>query len=226
MTLTEILAKSSNVGTILAAERVRPDVFGDYLRRFGLGSGQDLGLPAVTGGRLPAEWSELDRDYAAFGQGISVNTVHLAEAYATIANGGVRVAARLVDATIDTDGTEVPAERAPPERVVSEETARAVTTMLEAAMGPDGTGSVVTVEGYDLAGKTGTAQRIDPACGCYRDYNSSFVGYAPADEPRYVVAVSLLDPKQGNSGGRLAGPAFADVMGFVLQRNGVPPEEG
>jgi cell division protein FtsI (penicillin-binding protein 3) len=223
MTLAGVMAKSSNVGTILAAERLNAGTFGEYLREFGFGASTSLGLPAEAGGRLPAEWSELDRDFAAFGQGISVNTVQLASAYSTIANGGVRMPPTLIAADVDVDGATSPRPAGAPTQVVSAEAATAVTKMLEAVMGPDGTGRNSTIDGYRVAGKTGTAQRINPDCGCYRDYNASFVGFAPADEPRYSIAVSLLDPKRGNSGGALAGPVFKDVMEFTLQRMGVAP---
>lgn len=223
-TLSGIVARSSNVGSILAAERVDAEVFGDYVRRFGFGTALGLGLPAEAGGRLPEQWSGLDRDYAAFGQGISVTTVQLASAYATIANGGVRMPPKLVSATMTEDGErEDISPTGEPSRVISEEAAAAVTTMLETAMGPDGTGRNVGVDGYRVAGKTGTAQRIDPGCGCYADYNASFVGFAPVENPRFAVAVSLLDPKNGNSGGTLAGPVFQDVMGFTLQTMGIAP---
>ncbi|MGH8774594.1 MAG: peptidoglycan D,D-transpeptidase FtsI family protein [Jiangellaceae bacterium] len=223
MTLTGIMAKSSNVGTLLAAERIDKGRFRDYLAGFGLGSPPDLSLPGESAGRLPEDWSDLSRDTIAFGQGVSVSTVQMAAAYATIANGGVRLPARLVDATIDADGVGTPVDVGSPLRVVSEETADAVTLMMEAVMGEDGTGRSVGVPGYRVAGKTGTAQRVDPACGCYRDYNASFMGFAPADDPRYVVVVSLLNPRKGNSGGSLAGPVFSDVMGFTLAQMGVPP---
>ena len=88
-------------------------------------------------------------------------------------------------------------------------------------MGEDGTGGRAAVDGYRVAGKTGTAQRVDASCGCYQGYNSSFMGFAPADDPRYVVAVSVLNPRNGNSGGALAGPVFADVMRFTLAHMGV-----
>jgi cell division protein FtsI (penicillin-binding protein 3) len=223
-TLSGIVAKSSNVGSVLAAERLDPDVFGDYVRRFGFGASLGLGLPAEAAGRLPEQWGDLDRDYAAFGQGISVTTVQLASAYATIANGGVRMPPKLVSATMSEDGERESVDAGDKaSRVISEEAATAVTTMLETAMGPDGTGRNAGVDGYRVAVKTGTAQRIDPGCGCYADYNASFVGFAPADAPQFAIAVSLLDPKNGNSGGALAGPVFKDVMAFTLQTMGVAP---
>ena len=223
MTLAGILAKSSNVGTLLAAERIDKDIFRNHLVAFGLGARPGLGLPGESAGRLPEDWADLTRDTIAFGQGVSVSTVQMASAYATIANGGVRLPARLVDATIDADGKETAAATGAPVRVVSEQTAAAVTLMMEAVMGEDGTGGRAAVDGYRVAGKTGTAQRVDVSCGCYRGYNSSFMGFAPADDPRYVVAVSVLNPRNGNSGGALAGPVFADVMRFTLAQMGVAP---
>ena len=223
MTLAGVLAKSSNVGTLLAAERIDKAAFRDRLVAFGLGSTPQLGLPGESAGGLPEEWSDLTRDTIAFGQGVAVSTVQMASAYATIANGGVRLPARLIESTVDEDGEETPVTPGTPQRVVSEETAAAVTMMMEGVMGEDGTGRASGVDGYRVAGKTGTAQRVDPDCGCYRGYNASFMGFAPADDPRYVVAVSLLNPHRGNSGGALAGPVFADVMGFTLAQMGVAP---
>jgi cell division protein FtsI (penicillin-binding protein 3) len=223
MTLAGVLAKSSNVGTLLAAERIEKADFRDRLVGFGLGSKPELGLPGESAGGLPDDWSDLTRDTIAFGQGVAVSTVQMASAYATIANGGVRLPARLVEATVAEDGEQTPVVSGTPRRVVSEQTAAAVTLMMEGVMGEGGTGRSATVDGHRVAGKTGTAQRVDPACGCYRGYNASFMGFAPADDPRYVVAVSLLDPRRGNSGGALAGPVFADVMGFTLAQMGVAP---
>lgn len=225
MTLAGALAKSSNVGTLLAAEALDTGTYYEYLSAFGIGRSVDLGLPAETRGSLTAEMSDLTRDNVSFGQGVAVNVVQMATAYATIANGGVRLDPMLVAAELDENGEAVSADPRPGTRVISEDTADAVTDMMETVMGPDGTGSPAAVEGYRVAGKTGTAQRVDPSCGCYRGYDSSFMGFAPADDPEYVVAVSLFNTRNGNSGGRLAGPAFADIMGFALERAGVPPSQ-
>ncbi len=223
MTLAGIVAKSSNVGMVLATQDVDKDAFRGYLHDFGVGTPPSVGLPAETGGSLPEDWSDLTRDNIAFGQGVSTSAVQMASAYATIANGGVRVEPSIVSGTVEPDGDETPAEPSESTRVISEETAAEVTTMMEAVMGPDGTGEPALVDGYRVAGKTGTAQRVDPDCGCYADYNSSFMGFAPADDPRYVVTVSLFAPTNGNSGSSLAGPAFADIMRFALEQGGVAP---
>ncbi|WP_165367425.1 peptidoglycan D,D-transpeptidase FtsI family protein [Phytoactinopolyspora endophytica] len=227
MTLTGVLAKSSNVGTLQAAEQLDAETFRGYLAEFGIGEATGIGLPSETSGRLPSldEWSQLTHDNISFGQGVSVNTVQMASAYATIANGGVRVDPTLISATVDSDGERTPVEPKDPQRVVSEETAAEVAQMMEAVMGEGGTGESAMLEGYRVAGKTGTAQRIDPECGCYGQYNASFMGFAPADDPQYVVAVSLMNPRNGNSGSGLAGPAFSDILRFALERDGVTPGE-
>jgi len=95
--------------------------------------------------------------------------------------------------------------------------------MMEGVVAPGGTASNVVVDGYRLAGKTGTAERVDPECGCYRGYTATFAGFAPADDPRLVVVVSIQDPQKGRYGGQLGGPVFADVMKFALPRLGVAP---
>lgn len=227
MTLTEILAKSSNVGTLLAAESISHEAHRDYLDAFGVGSRPGLNLPAETGGLLPKldDWSQLTQDTVAFGQGVAVSSAQLASAIATIANGGVRVPPTLVQETISPGGDVTPTAQPDASRVVSEQTADTVTDMMEAVMGPDGTGSPADVEGYRVAGKTGTAQRVDPDCGCYQGYNSSFTGFAPANDPKYVVVVSMINPSNGNSGGALAGPAFSEIMEFALQQAGIPPSK-
>lgn len=223
MTLAGIIAKSSNVGTLLAAETLAKEDYRNYLSQFGIGTPTQLGLPGETSGHLGTDMSDLTRDNVSFGQGVSVSVVQLAAAYATIANDGVRVQPRIVDARLSPDGGEEMVQSEETERVVSEEAANGVTDMMEAVMSPEGTGEPATVEGYRVAGKTGTAQRVNPSTGEYSQYNASFMGFAPAEDPKYVVAVSLFNTRNGNSGGALAGPAFAEIMQFALQARGVPP---
>jgi cell division protein FtsI (penicillin-binding protein 3) len=225
LTLSGILAKSSNVGTLLAAERLSPQQLREYLVAFGYGSRVGLGLPGGAEGRMPNldDWTPLQHDTIAFGQGISTSIMHLASAYATIANGGVREAPHVVTSVVDADGTERPVPRGEARRVISERSAAAVTRMMEAVVGPDGTASNVVVPGYRIAGKTGTAERVDPECACYRGYTATFAGFAPADDPRLVMVVSIQDPIAGRYGGQLGGPVFADVMSFALPRLGIPP---
>jgi len=222
LTPAGILAKSSNVGTILAAETMDKDVMRDYLVAFGYGDVPGLGMPGEEPGLMPEEWSDLRRDTISYGQGIATTIVHLASAYGAIANDGLRVPPRLVDAVVDPDGVQRPLAHAEPVQVVSPATARAVTTMMEAVMAPGGTGSNVAVDGYRLAGKTGTAERLNEA-GSVVGYTATFAGFAPADDPQLVVVVSIHDPQQGRYGGQLGGPVFADVMKFALPRLGIAP---
>jgi cell division protein FtsI (penicillin-binding protein 3) len=223
LTFAGVIAQSSNIGTILAAERMPKADLRNYLVKFGIGQKADLGLPGETPGSLPEEWPDLTRDTIAFGQSVSTNIVQMASAYATIANDGVRVPPRLVSHIVAPNGTRTVPDTGPPERVISPESARTVAYLMEGVMGPGGTGSKIKVPGYRLAGKTGTAQRVDPSCGCYRGYTASFMGFAPADNPEIVVAVSIQDPQAGRYGGTLGGPVFADVMSFALQRLAIPP---
>ena len=225
LTLTGVLAKSSNVGTILAAESIGGPKLYEYLQRFGIGRPTGMVFPGESAGQLPqpSSWSATTFPTLAFGQGFNLNSVQLASVYATLANGGVRVQPSLVSGTVDLSGEFTAAQPAISEQVVSERTADTVLAMMEAVVGEGGTAPNTAIEGYRVAGKTGTAQRVDPACGCYRGYTASFVGVAPADDPRLVVSVVLQDPKRGRYGGQLAGPVFTDVMSFGLKSQQVPP---
>jgi cell division protein FtsI (penicillin-binding protein 3) len=225
LTFAGTLAKSSNIGIILAAERLGYEqlhpVFGD----FGIGEPTGLGLPGENTGQLraPGDWSGTTGATMTFGQGYSANAVQMASVFSTIANGGVRLPPSLVEATTAPDGTRLPVPVPEGTRVVSERTARTVTEMLEGVVTEGGTAPAAAIAGYRVAGKTGTAQRYDPDCGCYQGYTMSFMGFAPADDPALVVAVILQDPQGASGGGAAAGPVFADVMSFALQSERIPP---
>jgi cell division protein FtsI (penicillin-binding protein 3) len=224
LTFAGVIAKSSNIGTILASELMPTETLEEYHRRFGIGAATNVGLQGESRGILPAldQWTGSQRYTIPFGQGYSVNSVQMASVYATIANGGVRVQPHLVEGHRAADGTVEPAATPPSRRVVSAETARTVAEMLEGVTGPEGTAKGVTIDGYRIAGKTGTAQRVG-ASGGYDGYTASFIGFAPADAPQVVVSVVLQDPKNGYSGGGVAGPVFTQVMSFALQALKVPP---
>ena len=225
LTYAGTLAKSSNIGTILAAEKMGLEKLHPYLSRFGVGHPTGLGLPGEAPGELLplSRWSASTGYTSAFGQGYSVNSVQMASVFATIANDGVRVAPRLVAARSEPDGSM---QQAPPgkrTRVVSADTARTVRLMLETVLGEGGTAPSARVPGYRVAGKTGTAQRFNPQCSCYRGYTMSFIGLAPVDKPRLVVAVTLQAPKSGAGGGSTGGPVFKEVLSFALQSLRIPP---
>jgi cell division protein FtsI (penicillin-binding protein 3) len=225
LTYAGTIAKSSNIGTILAAEKLGLPKLYPYLDKFGIGHPTGLGFPGEAAGRLPpvSTWSATSGYTMAFGQGYSVNTVQMASVFATLANDGVRVPPRLVDAVTGADGR---LQQTPPSagtRVVSAKTAQTVRLMMETVLGEGGTAPAARVPGYRVGGKTGTAQRFNPACGCYRGYTYSFIGLAPVDKPGLVVAVTLQDPKSGTGGGGTAGPVFSEVMSFALQSRRIPP---
>ncbi|MFE7132409.1 peptidoglycan D,D-transpeptidase FtsI family protein [Streptomyces sp. NPDC057638] len=233
LTLNGVLAKSSNIGTILATGQLgktQPQanaVLHSYLRKFGLGGPTGLGFPGETPGILapPAKWSTSQQYTIPFGQGLSINAMQAASVYQTIANGGVRIEPTLVRGTKGPDGRFEAAPAPQKTRVVSEPTARTVATMLESVVGDEeGTGTKARIPGYRVAGKTGTANRVDPELGRYRGYTASFAGFAPADKPRVTVYCAIQNPTRGSYfGGQICGPVYQKVMRFALKTLQVPP---
>ncbi|OIJ97149.1 cell division protein [Streptomyces colonosanans] len=233
LTLNGVLARSSNIGTILATGQLGKTqeeanrVLYSYLRKFGIGSPTGLGFPGETKGILapPGTWSTSQQYTIPFGQGVSLSAVQAASVYSTIANGGVRVEPTLVRGTKGPDGRFVPAPKPQENRVVSEKTARTLSQMLESVVDDEqGTGVKARIPGYRVAGKTGTANRVDPAIGKYRGYTSSFAGFAPADNPRVTVYCAIQNATKGNYfGGQICGPIFKQVMEFALKSLQVPP---
>ncbi|MFI9765578.1 peptidoglycan D,D-transpeptidase FtsI family protein [Streptomyces sp. NPDC052415] len=233
LTLNGVLAKSSNIGTILATGqlgRTQPEsnkVLYSYLRKFGLGSYTGLGFPGETKGILapPDQWSTSQQYTIPFGQGVSINAMQAASVYSTIANGGVRVEPTLVRGTKGADGRFTPAQKPEKTRVVSARTAKTLARMLESVVDDrEGTGTKARIPGYRVAGKTGTANRVDPATGKYRGYTSSFAGFAPADQPRITVYCAIQNATEGNYfGGQICGPVYKQVMEFALKTLQVPP---
>ena len=225
LTYAGTIAKSSNIGTILAAEKMGLETLHPFLNSFGVGRPTGLGLPGeATGELLPlSRWSATTGYTMAFGQGYSVNSVQMASVFSTIANDGVRVAPRLVAGRSGPDGTMQEAAAGKKTRVVSAATAKTVRLMMETVLGEGGTAPSARVPGYRVGGKTGTAQRFNPDCGCYRGYTMSFIGLAPLDDPRLVVAVALQAPRSGLGGGSTGGPVFKEVMSFALQSLRIPP---
>ena len=225
LTLGGVLAKSSNIGAIETGEKLSPQTMYSYLTKFGVGQPSGLQFPGESRGILakPQDWSGSQRYTVLFGQGLSVNAVQAAGVYQAIANDGVRVEPQLVAATKGADGRTVPAPAAHQIRVVSAKVARQLRTMLEGVVSNDGTAPEARIPGYRVAGKTGTAQRYDPTCGCYQGYTGSFIGMAPADDPQLVVAVTLQRPIRGYYGGTVAAPVFKDIMTYALQKLQIPP---
>ncbi len=227
LTMAGVIAKSSNIGTVLAADRLGAGAMRHYLRSFGLGQRTNIGLPGETRGILPAasQWTSQTKDRIAFGQSLSVNAVQMAAAVNTIANDGVRVDPSLVRGRVTLqDGTEVGTDVATSREVVSPEAAHQTMKMMERVIDPEvGVAPGAAVAGYRVAGKTGTAQRVGESCGCYDGSTTvSFAGFAPADDPRFTIYVVVQAPRSGG-GGSVAGPAFSKLMTFALRRYQVPP---
>src|SRR3712207_698474 len=168
-TVTGILAKSSNVGTITLAREVGDEKLEHYLRAFGIGSRTGIELPGESPGILQdsAEWSRIRAANVAIGQGVSVTSLQMASAYQAIANDGIRIEPRIVRSVTSPDGQVTRSERPGGERVISEATAEQMAYMLEAVVGPGGTAPLGQIEGFRVAGKTGTAQRVNPETGGY-----------------------------------------------------------
>ncbi len=226
-TVTGILAKSSNVGTIMLAREVGDARLEQYMRAFGLGSTTGIELPGESAGILQdsADWTASRAANVPIGQGVSVTALQMASVYQTIANGGVRIPPRLVSSVTAADGTVTRVPRPAGSRVISTSTADQMAYMLEAVVGPGGTAPLGAVAGFRVAGKTGTAQRANPECSCYDGggYFTTFVGFAPADAPRYVIAVDLERPSSSAEGGQVAAPVFADLMQYALTSADVLP---
>lgn len=223
LTLAGILAQSSNSGTVQVAEKIPPQVQYDYMKKFGLGQLTGLGLPGESRGILhPADtWDGRTRYTVAFGQGVAVNAMQATDVFSTVANGGVSVPPTLVKGTQEPGGGMVPSKQAEGTRVISEATSKTLLHMMEEVTGDGGTATGAQIPGYRVAGKTGTAQIFLPGGG--NTYMASFIGVAPADNPRYTVAVFLKSPQSSIYGGTVAAPVFKDVMSFVLQQEAVPP---
>jgi cell division protein FtsI (penicillin-binding protein 3) len=225
LTTAGVLAVSSNTGSIKIGEMLSNDKLYDYLTKFGIGTKTGSGLPGESRGILPkvADWSGTTAPTVAFGQGYSLTAMQATSVFATIANGGVRVSPTVIAGSSDASGNYTPSATRESVRVISTDTAAKMRLMMESVVSANGTAPSAAIPGYRVAGKTGTAQRIDDTCGCYRGYTASFIGFAPADNPAYVISVTIQDPKGMHWGGYLGGPVFKKVMSFVLQSKGIAP---
>lgn len=225
LTTSGILAVSSNTGTIKIGETLSNDKLYSYLNKFGVGVKTGSGLPGESAGLMPKvkDWSGTTAPTVAFGQGYSVTAMQATSVFATIANNGVRVSPTVIAGTQDASGHFTPAANRTTTRVVSEDTARELRLMMESVVSPTGTAPSAAIPGYRVAGKTGTAWRYNDKTGGYSGYTASFIGFAPADAPRYVINVTIQDPRNGYYGGLLGGPVFKKVMTFVLQTKHVAP---
>jgi cell division protein FtsI (penicillin-binding protein 3) len=214
-TVSDILARSSNVGAVRVGMRLGDRRFDEWVRRFGFGRSTGIPLPGESPGIVPQveDYSGSSIGNLPIGQGLAVTPLQLASAYAAIANGGILPKPRLVI------GDEPPSGR----RVISKATAIRLQRMLEGVLGPDGTAPEAAVAGYDIAGKTGTAEKAENGGYSEDRFVASFVGFAPARDARLLVAVIVDEPKGSHTGGEVAAPAFEKIASFALPYLGIAP---
>jgi cell division protein FtsI (penicillin-binding protein 3) len=222
MTIADIIAESSNVGASLLADRAGNAALAQYFDRFGFGRPTGIGFPGESAGIMPpGPWGDITRATVSFGSGMAVTPLQMASVYATIARGGTWVQPRLVRGSVPASGAFAEAPVVDGHRVISRDTADLLTRML-ALVVEDGTGSAAQIDGYQVAGKTGTAKKLNDR-GRYTDrYVASFIGFLPASAPRVVVAVVIDEPKT-IYGGVAAAPAFSAMARYAIQRLGIEP---
>jgi cell division protein FtsI (penicillin-binding protein 3) len=223
LTTAQILARSSNVGAIKIGELEGAPRFNEWVHRYGFGAPTGVELPGEEAGATLAlkEYSGSSMGNLPIGQGELVTPMQMATAYAAIANGGILRPPHIIHAI---DGRVQPEPAG--HRVITSTTAAALRHMLEGVLGPEGTAHEVSIPGYELAGKTGTASKIDAATGEYSQtaYVASFIGFAPATNPQLLCAVVVEEPSSGSIyGGTVAAPAFGQIMSFALPYLGIPP---
>jgi cell division protein FtsI (penicillin-binding protein 3) len=229
LTFSEVLQNSSNVGSIKVGLALGRDRYHRYMSAFGFGAPTGVGLPGESRGlvRDPRQWSLLSLPTMSIGQEVSVTALQMVAAFGAVAAGGILMQPRLVQATFDTEGREL--RRFEPRavrQVTSPETARTLTRILVRVV-DQGTGRNAAIPGYEVAGKTGTAQKLDPATRRYSRAPGvlSFVGWAPADEPRFVMLVMLDEPKNERWGSEAAAPIFGAIGREILRYLEVPPRD-
>jgi cell division protein FtsI (penicillin-binding protein 3) len=228
LSFAEVVQYSSNIGTSKVAEKVGRTRYAEFLRAFGFGQRTGLELPGESPGIMRAveRWARIDLATHSFGQGIAVTPVQMAAAFGAIANDGVLMQPYVVSRVVGPGG-RVLQRREPTvvRRVVSAKTARTVTTLLRRVVEEKGgTGGRAKLEDFPVAGKTGTAQKVDPTTGGYSSKRiASFAGFVPADAPRAVIVVVIDEPRTNSYGGVVAAPVFREIAAAVLGRLGVVP---
>jgi cell division protein FtsI (penicillin-binding protein 3) len=233
LTTTGIFAKSSNVGTLMLAQECGQDEYSELLRKLGLGTRTGVGLPGESPGQVPprSQWSGSTFGNLPIGQGLSMTVLQMAGMYQTVANDGVRVPPRIVAARIAPDGKRIAEPKSEPVRVVDAKTAKTVREMFRAVVQKEpspnnGTGAAAALDGYQISGKTGTAQQINDVGGGYSNENYwiTFAGILPADAPRFVVGIVIDRPKYsgGPPQGKSAAPLFHDIASHLAQKYNIP----
>jgi len=221
LSVAEILAHSSNVGAVTIGLQVGSERFSRWIRRFGFGQPTGVRFPGEELGIVPdlSEYSGSTMGNLPIGQGLAVTPIQMAAAYSAIANGGILRRPQLIERV----GSH-PVREPRGHRVIGAAVASQVRTMLEGVLAPGGTASEVSVPGYTLAGKTGTSQVAENGTYSETKYVASFIGFAPAQDPRLLVSVMVNQPQGDIYGGSVAAPAFGKIAAFALPYLGVPPQ--
>jgi cell division protein FtsI/penicillin-binding protein 2 len=220
--VSQIIAQSSNVGTVKISQTLTDKVFDSWVHKFGFGQPTGVDLAGEERGLVLGhkDYSGVSKANFAIGQGLDVTPIQMATAYSAIANGGILRPPHIVESV----GGE-PTEREPGKRVISPRVSAQLRTMLEGVLGPGGTASEAAIPGYKLAGKTGTAEVFDTVAGEYSKskYVASFIGFAPANNPQLLVSVVVNQPQGEIYGGKVAAPAFQEILNFALPYLKIPP---
>ena len=223
LTTAQILKVSSNIGADRIGQKLGPDRFNDWVHRFGLGTRTGIDLPGEDDGFIlpTSQYSGTTMDTLPFGQGESVTPMQMADVYSTIANGGILRSPHVVQSI---GGKAVATPRG--HRIISASTASELRTMLRGVLADGGTASGAAIPGYDLAGKTGTAEVAVDGHYSNSEFVASFIGMVPANAPKLVVAVVVDQPQGDIYGGSVAGPAFQKMVGWAVPYFGINPNPG
>ncbi len=231
LTMEEVIKYSSNIGACKIAQTLGEQKFYSYIRKFGFGSKTHIDLPGENSGMLapPEQWSRIALGTIAFGQGVSTSPIQLITAMSAIANDGMMMKPHLVKTIFDDQGTIIKEIR--PEsagRVISPETARQVASILKSAVEEGGTGTQAFIDGYAVAGKTGTAQKVDRETKRYSAHKmtSSFMGFFPAEKPQVAILVVIDEPEGVKYGGVVAAPVFKEIANTLISYLNIAPVTG
>lgn len=228
LTLAGVIAQSSNIGTILAGEKLPKEKLYTYMKKFGLGEATGIGFPGESTGIVPkvSTWKGDTWYTIMFGQGLASSAVQQVGLFQAIANGGVREPLKLVSEVQGGDGAMQPyTDDRKSTRVFSAKTSKELVGMMQGVVTKDGSAPKAAVPGYDVAGKTSTAERYDSVKGGYDGVTAGFIGMAPAKDPQLIVSVTLQRPQAGTFGGDLAAPVFSKVMAEALHQRKIPPNK-
>lgn len=227
ISVSEIMKVSSNIGVTKMAQKIGKDTFYQTISEMGFGKKVGIGYPGEERGilRNPKNWSAIDQSNIAFGQGLTVTGLQMSVAYSIFANGGGKMKPLLVSRIVNSKGEEVLSSKPQLEKqVVNTRAAKQLTTMLETVVEEGGTGTLASLDGYTIAGKTGTAQKVDPLTKRYAPgkYVSSFIGYVPSNKPEFVVYVVYDTPRPLYYGSIVAAPVFKNIARDALAYRGIP----